>query len=187
MTPPDAATPSATASPSDTVIVLVMHGEPPRDLPREAISEYFVLHEQMASAPPDRQASLRERLQALDHRIRHWPRTPANDPFYAGSMALAAALEQAAGMPVIVAFNEFCAPALPEALDRAAASASRVLVVSPMMTRGGSHAEGDIPRAVERARQRHPGVRFVYAWPYDVAEVAAFLARHVRRFALEPR
>lgn len=172
-------------SASDTVIVLVMHGEPPRDFPREAIGEYFVLHERLAWAPPDQHAALRERLQDLDHQIRTWPRTPTNDPFYGGSLALAAALEQAAGVPVIVAFNEFCAPALPEALDTAAAVASRVLVVSPMMTRGGSHAEGDIPRAVERARKRHPGVGFVYAWPYDTAEVAAFLARHVRRFTLD--
>ena len=183
MTSSGTSTPSNNPSSSDTIIVLVMHGEPPRDFPREVIGEYFLLHERLASAPPDRQAALRERLRELDHQMRAWPRTPDNDPFYGGSLALAAALEQVAGMPVIVAFNEFCAPALPEALDRAATMASRVIVVSPMMTRGGTHAEGDIPRAVEQARRRHPDVRFVYAWPYDTHEVAAFLARHIRRFA----
>lgn len=160
-----------------------MHGEPPRDLPRQALGEYFALHQELATAPPDRRQAVRERLQAVDRLIRTWPRTSANDPFYAGSMALAAALEQAAGVPVVVAFNEFCAPALPEALDAAAATASRVVLVSPMMTRGGLHAEQEIPRAVDEARQRHPGVRFVYAWPYDRAEVAAFLVHHLRRFA----
>jgi len=166
-----------------TVIVLVMHGEPPRDFPRDALGEYFALHERVASAPPEQARALRERLEAVEARMRAWPRSEANDPFYAGSVALARALERATGLPVRLAFNEFCAPSVPEALDQAAASASRVMVVSPMMTPGGTHAESDIPRAVEAARRRHPGVEFVYAWPYDLDEVAAFLARQLRRYA----
>ncbi len=170
-------------SDSATVIVLVMHGEPPRDFPREAVGQYFALHEQVASAPPDRAQALRERLASVEARMRAWPRSAANDPFYAGSVALARALEQATGLPVRLGFNEFCAPSVPEALDQAAASARRVVLVSPMMTPGGTHAESDIPRAVDAARRRHPDVEFVYAWPYDLDEVAAFLARHLRRYA----
>ena len=172
--------------PSATVIVLVMHGEPPRDFPREALGEYFALHQRAAWAPEEQAQEARRRLEALERRMRTWPRSPDNDPFYAGSVALARALEEAAGLPVLLAFNEFCAPDLPETLDRAAAMAGRVVVVSPMMTRGGIHAEAEIPRAVEAARARHPSVEFVYAWPYPLDEVAGFLARHLTRFVERP-
>ena len=81
---------------------------------------------------------------------------------------------------MIVGFNEFCAPSLDEALDQAAARGPvQVRVVTPMMTRGGEHAESDIPAAVEAARGRHPGVAFVYTWPFPVSEVARFLAEQM--------
>jgi sirohydrochlorin ferrochelatase len=47
------------------------------------------------------------------------------------------------------------------------------------MTRGGEHSEVDIPAAIERARARHPGVAFVYVWPFETAAVARFLAAQV--------
>ncbi|MEW6048110.1 MAG: CbiX/SirB N-terminal domain-containing protein [Bacillota bacterium] len=167
-----------------SVIVLVMHGEPPRDFPRESLTEYFTLHERLHAASPEETARLRGRVETLERAIREWPRSARNDPFYAGSLELAEALQRRTGLRVIVGFNEFCAPSLPEALDRAAAQAREVFVVTPMMTRGGVHAESDIPRQLEQARKRHPGVRFVYAWPYGVSDVAAFLARHLERFGM---
>ena len=79
-------------------------------------------------------------------------------------------------------FNEFCAPTLDEALDAAASQGvERVVVVTPMMTRGGEHAEEDIPGAIEDARERHPATDLVYAWPFDTLEVANFLGEQVRR------
>lgn len=167
-----------------SVIVLVMHGEPPRDFPRESLTEYFTLHERLAAASPDEKVRLRGRAETLEREIREWPRSARNDPFYAGSLELARALERQSGLRVILGFNEFCAPSLPDALDRAAEEAPEVFVVTPMMTRGGVHAEDDIPRAVELAKKRHPGVRFVYAWPYEASDVAAFLARHLDKFGM---
>ena len=109
-----------------------------------------------------------------------WPRNAGNDPFWVASLDLAERLSRAAGQPVIVGFNEFCAPSLDEALDQAAARGPvQVRVVTPMMTRGGEHAESDIPAAVEAARGRHPGVAFVYTWPFPVSEVARFLAEQM--------
>ncbi len=67
-------------------------------------------------------------------------------------------------------------------MDQAAESgAEEVIVITPMMTRGGQHAEKDIPAAVACAQERHPSVSFVYVWPFDVAQVAEFLAGQIRR------
>jgi sirohydrochlorin cobaltochelatase len=116
--------------------------------------------------------------------MRGWPRTPANDPFYAASRELAQALSCETGVEVLVGFNEFCAPDLEEALGEAAAGgAESVIVVTPMMTRGGEHAEIDIARAVEDFRGRHPGIKITYAWPFETAEVARFLAGHIAKFS----
>lgn len=163
----------------DTVIVLAMHGMPPRDFPPREAAEFFSLHARPPHGGPD-DVILQRRKAFLEAKMREWPRTAENDPFHAGSYALAAHLSQAAGVPVVVGFNEFCAPSLDEAFDRAAASgARRVLVMTPMMTRGGKHSEVDIPEAVRRAKERHPGISFHYVWPFDPAAVADFLAAQI--------
>jgi sirohydrochlorin cobaltochelatase len=60
---------------------------------------------------------------------------------------LAAQLAQARGLEVLVGFNEFCAPSLDEAFAQAVAQgAQRVVVITPMMTRGGEHAEALCPK-----------------------------------------
>jgi sirohydrochlorin cobaltochelatase len=164
-------------------IVLAMHGAPPRDFPADELNEFFGLHARAEVAAGRLPQTVAERYRTLEERIRRWPRSEANDPFWAGSMALAKALQHASGQPVEVGFNEFCAPDLREAFDAAvAAGARRVLVVTAMMTRGGDHAEGDIPSAIAAARQRHPGVAFDYAWPFPVEQVAEFLARQLDQF-----
>jgi sirohydrochlorin cobaltochelatase len=56
-----------------------------------------------------------------------------------------------------------------------------VVVTTPMMTPGGEHAEQEIPAAIAEARARHPQVAFDYAWPFDLARVAAFLAEQIER------
>jgi len=69
---------------------------------------------------------------------------------------------------------------LDEALERAVArDVDQIVVVTPMMTRGGEHAEVDIPAAVRRAQVRHPSVSISYVWPFDSVEVAEFLAGQI--------
>ncbi len=163
------------------VIVLAMHGAPPTDFPPQDIGELFMLQMRRERAGGPERATLEQRFAELDARIRAWPRTPENDPFYAGSLELAAHLERLTGFPVVVGFNEFCAPTLDEALDRAAATCDgRVVIVTPMVTRGGEHSEVDIPAAIRRARERHARISFLYAWPYGTSVVAHFLAGQVR-------
>lgn len=172
-----------------TIILLAMHGAPPNDFSQPELAEFFGLHMQLEHIPLRAiQASpqlmeKQHRHDALHARLRAWPRTPHNDPFHAASLSMAGELSTAAGCPVKVGFNEFCGPSLDEALDAAVAEgATQVVVLTPMMTRGGEHAEQDIPAAIEQARQRHPQVAFVYAWPFEPLQVAQFLAEQARQY-----
>jgi sirohydrochlorin cobaltochelatase len=164
------------------VIVLAMHGAPPIDFPEEELAEFATLHARLTHARGAGPAAAGRRFVELEAKVRTWPRTARNDPFYAGSQELAVQLRRASGRKVIVGFNEFSAPSLDEALDQAAGQgAEKIIIVTPMMTRGGEHAERDIPEAVERARKRHPAMNFVYVWPFPSSDVAAFLTSEVNR------
>lgn len=167
------------------IILLAMHGAPPRDFPRSEMTELFELRAQLKHAQQGPPVLLRRHAE-LDSKIRRWPRTPENDPFHAGSQELARHLGRETGSVVIVGFNEFCAPGMDEALDQAAAEAKpagKIVVITPMMTQGGEHSKSDIPSAIRAAEQRHPGVQITYAWPFDFEEVARFLASQMKRFS----
>ena len=166
-------------SPMKTIIVLAMHGAPPLDFPEEEMREYFELQgrEHRHPFPSGHSARFKE----LETRMRNYPRSESNDPFWKGSRDLAEALEKACRLPVLLGFNEFCAPGMEEAFDRAAQSgAQKIIVVTPMMTRGGEHAESDIPASIDRARGRYPGLTFIYAWPFPAEDVASFLAQRIK-------
>ncbi len=165
-------------------IVLVMHGVPPRDFPPREIAELMGLQNRLehGAVPPHERPAAQARFEELDAKVRGWPRHAENDTFYMASQELAAELGAATGREVILAFNEFCAPAVPAALDAAAAGgAERVVVITPMLTPGGEHSEVEIPAQVDEAHVRHQGVEFAYAWPYAMADVAAFLARRIEQ------
>ncbi len=167
-----------------TIIVLATHGVPPRDFPPTELAEFFGLHARIEAGGHGMQPAQRERYRDLDQRMRAWPRTMANDPFHAASLELAARLSRETGLETIVGFNEFCGPSLDEAFAAAAERGpGKVIVVTPMLTRGGEHAERDIPEAITRARTAHPGVAFVFAWPFPEETILGLLADQVRRFS----
>jgi sirohydrochlorin cobaltochelatase len=164
------------------VIVLAMHGAPPNDVPQRLVIELVGLHTGLERAPGWVRGLLQRRYITLDSKIRAWPRTAQNDPFWAGSQELARKLRAATGYEVIVGYNEFCSPSLDEALDQAAArGAERVIVITPMMTRGGEHSEMEIPAAIRHAQERHPAIPYLYAWPFDISAITQFLAAQVAR------
>jgi sirohydrochlorin cobaltochelatase len=166
-----------------TVVVLAMHGSPPKDFPRDEMMEFFGLHARLEQARGAADPAARQRHDALEAKMRAWPRTAENDPFFAASQAMARSLGQETGYEVTVGFNEFCAPDLDAAIDRAVdAGAGQVVVVTPMLTRGGEHAELEIAQIVEQAQERHPGVSIRYAWPFKVGDIARFLAAQISRF-----
>lgn len=165
------------------VVVLAMHGAPANDFPKKEMAALFDLRAKLKHAPKEGRTPLEERLHQLDVKMRGWPRTAENDPFFEGSQRLARQLREEMGCEVIVGFNEFCAPTVDEAIDQAAATgAEQVIVVTPMMTPGGVHSKAEIPDAIKQARRRHPGLSILYAWPFETSEVARFLASQIGLF-----
>lgn len=166
-----------------TIIVLVMHGTPPRDFPRQELAEFFRLHSTIHGKDRDISDALHERYALLSSKIKNWPRNEQNDPFHAASLDLAHHLGEVSGYEVIVGYNEFCAPSVDEALQTAVVQgATRIIVTTPMMTRGGEHAEKDIPSVIDRFRNSNPNSEIVYTWPFDTSRVAGFLFEHISRF-----
>lgn len=159
-------------------VVLVGHGAIPKDLPKDKLARFFASHSHgHEHGPRDAEA------EALEREICEWPRTAENDPYQHGLSQVARELERASGRPVTVAYNEFCDPGVGRAIDEAVASgASRVTVLSIMVTPGGGHSEHDIAESVERARGEHPGVEIVYAWPYENDLLASALAEQIEAF-----
>ena len=162
------------------VIVLAMHGEPPNDFPRDEFASFFALHARLHYAGAKIDEDLHHRYAALDAKMRAWPRTAENDPFHAASLQMAKQLRETTGLEVVVGFNEFCGPTLQQAIEEAVTrKATNIVVTTPMLTPGGIHAQFQIPEIVKEAQQEHPGVSIRYAWPFDLSEVAQFLAKRI--------
>ena len=161
-----------------------MHGTPPRDFPRQELAEFFRLHSRVEEVKGSNQKSLEDRYFLLNTKMRNWPRNVQNDPFYIVSQELAVHLSEVSGYEVIVGYNEFCSPSLDEALQSAAnKGANKIIVATPMMTRGGEHSERDIPAKINEFSKLHPQIEIAYAWPFDTTRVARFLSEHISRFA----
>jgi len=157
-------------------VVLVGHGAPPTNVPTGKVERLKRLEGERrrgGSAQSEEEA-------ALDLEIRSIPRTPHNDPYFAGIEALAAALRRQVQDPVRVAYNEFCAPSLETALrELIAEGITLIIVVSTMMTPGGVHSAVEIPETLQAVTRAHPGVDIRYAWPFELDRVATLLAEAV--------
>ena len=164
------------------VVILVTHGMPPNDFPKKDLAEYFKLHmqQELITKSVDPESSNLHDL--LDARIRAWPRNPNNDPYKFAVEELATNLANTLGLDVLTAYNEFCSPSLEECFEEAAKQEARkVIVTTNMLTKGGQHAEIDIPAAIQAARLKFPELTISYVWPFDPADIAAFLAAAIKR------
>ncbi|HUW90999.1 MAG TPA: CbiX/SirB N-terminal domain-containing protein [Candidatus Nanopelagicaceae bacterium] len=163
------------------VIILAMHGMPPNDFPQKETLDYFMLHSRIENMPGPPPSVMQQQYEELDKKMRNWPRTQENDSYYHASNELAEGISKQTGYKVIVGFNEFCSPSLDEAFVAASKDGSeKIIVITPMMTRGGEHSEKDIPEAIERTRKKFPNIQFSYVWPFNISKVAAFLAEQIR-------
>jgi sirohydrochlorin cobaltochelatase len=163
------------------VVILVGHGAPPLGFPRDEVARLKALEGRRRAT----KSAMSAEEEALDRKIRASPRTPENDPYRAGLETLAEALRpRLRGAALLVAYNEFCAPSLEEAVAEAvAAGATTITVLPSMLTPGGVHSEVEIPESVTAMRARFPEVTLVYAWPFDLDAVAGLLAAQVERAA----
>jgi len=161
-------------------VVLVGHGGIAKDCPAELVSKLKRLEAQRRAAgiPP----SVEE--EELDATIRRWPRTDATDPYRAGLEAVGAALRPLLnGALFALAYNEFCAPTVEEAIeDLVSRGATEIVVATTMLTPGGSHSEIEIPEILRGVRARHPKIVIEYAWPFAPSTIADVLNKQVRRF-----
>lgn len=161
-------------------VVLVGHGGIPKDCPQDLVTKLKRLEAQRRAAklPPSQEET------DLDRTIRRWPRTEATDPYRSGLEAVAAQLRPLLdGILFAVAYNEFCAPTLEEAVeDLINQGASQITVTTTMFTPGGSHSEVEIPEILAQLRPRHPGIELCYAWPFDLHLIAETLFQQLRRF-----
>jgi sirohydrochlorin cobaltochelatase len=165
-----------------TALLLIGHGSPAADTPREMVRELKRLEEErQRKRLPEMTPEERE----LDVKVRSWPRTAATDPYQQGLEAIGASLsKRLPAWSVALAYNEFCAPGIDEAVDRLVRNGhEKIVFVTTMFTRGGIHAECEIPWELQRAQKRHPAVKFTYAWPFDTEGVSDLLARQAEALA----
>lgn len=89
----------------------------------------------------------------------------ARDPEWARPMQRLreAILGQAPQRDVRLAFLEFMAPSLPEAIDQAVAAGQRSVCVLPVFLAQGGHVRRDVPLLLDAARARHPGLLLTLA------------------------
>jgi sirohydrochlorin cobaltochelatase len=160
-------------------VVLVGHGAVPSDCPRDLVTRLKALEGRRRATGGVTTAEEAE----LDARIRGWPRDAGTDPYGAGLEALASRLRPLlGGARLAVAYNEFAAPTLEDAVDGlVAGGANAIAVVPSMLTPGGVHAEVEIPETIARLRAKHPAIALRYVWPFDLEAVAKLLATHVER------
>lgn len=161
-------------------VVLIGHGSAATDTPRPLVAELKRLEGERQAR---RESVMGAREAELDKQVREWPRTPQNDAYKAGVEEIARALApRLGGRKLVTAYNEFCAPSVEDAIEALVREGcGRVTLISTMYTRGGIHAECEIPGIVLDARKKYPGVSFEYAWPFPADAIADFLAQQLAR------
>lgn len=161
-------------------VVLIGHGGTARDTPKPIIGELKRLE---AERQARREIVMSPREAELDKLVREWPRTKDNDAYKLGVDLIASALApKLGGRKLVAAYNEFCAPSVEDAIDGLVKEGyTRISLISTMYTRGGIHAECEIPGIVTEATKRYPGVLVEYAWPFDPDFIADFLAAQLGR------
>lgn len=164
----------------ERVTILVGHGAPARGTPPEWLARFKGLESarRRAGGPPT------DEERSLDAAIRAVPRTADNDPYKEGLERLALKLAaRLAPEPLLVAYNEFCAPSLEEAVASAVARGSRrIRVIPTMLVDGGSHSAVEIPETLDGLRAAHGDVTIVYCWPFEGDRIAALFADQLAAF-----
>ena len=169
---------------SKKAVILVGHGGLPSDIPSEVVEKIMRVHKgRIKSGGPITQQEIE-----LDTTIRKWERTPQNDPYKTGLESLASHMEpMLEGYILKTAYNEFCYPGIEDAVDELSKeSVTKIVLVTTMITRGGSHSENEIPEELQALSLKHPNIEIQYAWPFSMDAFALFLTDHIKTFNPAP-
>jgi len=161
-----------------SAVILVGHGGLPSDLPSGIVEKFMRLHKSRVKAGTEITSEEIE----LDNTIRRWERSPETDPYKSGLEDLAVHMEPLLKNFILkTAYNEFCYPTIEEAIEELASkSVSKIILVTTMITRGGSHSEQEIPEELEVLRKKFKDIEIQYAWPFDIDTFALFMSTHVK-------
>jgi len=164
-------------------VMLIGHGGLPSDIPQKIVEDFMKIHKQRVRS----KSPITNQEKELESIIRNWERTPESDPYKAGLEKLAFYLRpQLQDYILKTAYNEFCYPSIEQAADELVGDGvTKVILITTMITPGGSHSEREIPEEIEALREKYPDTEFEYAWPYDLEVFSSLLSRHVNSFDTE--
>lgn len=159
-------------------VILIGHGGIPKDFSSAKVARLLSLEGIRQRNGTD----ITEEEISLDREIRDWPRTPENEPFHFGTLAIADALrKQMPEIQFFVAYNEFCSPSIETATKNLINDGfNQISFISTMFTRGGIHAEFEIPEIVANLKAEYPNIELKYLWPFDSDLIAKFLALQIK-------
>jgi sirohydrochlorin cobaltochelatase len=162
-------------------VILIGHGGLPSDIPKEVVEDFMKIHKQRIRM----KTPITSKEKDLESIIRKWERTPETDPYKSGLEKLAAHLApRLEGYILKTAYNEFCFPSIEQAADQLAEeNVNEVILITTMITPGGSHSEIEIPEEVDELRNKYPKMNFQYAWPYDLDIFSNLLSDHIINFS----
>ena len=133
-------------------VMLIGHGGLPSDIPPKLVEDFMKIHKQRVRT----KAPITNQEKELESTIRKWERTPESDPYKAGLEKLAFHLApQLEGFTLKTAYNEFCYPSIEEATDELIKDkVDKIILITTMVTPGGSHSEQEIPEEIEALRKK---------------------------------
>ena len=162
-------------------VILIGHGGLPSDIPKQVVEDFMKVHKQRIRM----KTPITSQEKNLESIIRNWERTPESDPYKSGLEKLAAHLAPKLEDYILkTAYNEFCFPSIEQAADQLAEeNVTEVILITTMITPGGSHSEIEIPEEVDALRLKYPNINFQYAWPYDLDIFSNLLSEHIINFS----
>ena len=165
-------------------VILIGHGGLPSDIPKDIVENFMKIHKSRVRMG----TPITSKEKELESIIRNWERTPESDPYKSGLEKLATHLApRLEGFVLKTAYNEFCYPSIEQAADELVKEGvTEVILITTMITPGGSHSELEIPEEVEDLRSKHPEISFQYAWPYDLKAFSVLLSDHIHNFVQTP-
>jgi sirohydrochlorin cobaltochelatase len=165
-------------------VILVGHGGLPKDIPQQVVESFMKINKQRIRSG----AAITSQEKELESTIRNWERTPESDPYKTGLENLASYMEpNLDGYILKTAYNEFCYPSIETAVDELSQeNISKIVIVTTMITAGGSHSEVEIPEELKELNSKYPDIDFQYAWSFGMDSFALFFTDHIKSFQPMP-